>query len=55
MHKETTPPSSLNNLPDKTIYLPYTPPVLIVLEDSTIENNNCGLGLDGGAYPNNLS
>ena len=50
MHEETTQPPSLNNLSDNKIYLPYTPPMLTILEDSTIESNP-GSGVDGGAYP----
>ena len=55
MTKEMTQPSSLNNVSDNEIYLPYTPPMLTVLEDSTIEGNP-GSGADAGGYPgHNLS
>ena len=50
MNKETTQPSSLNDLSDNKVYLPYTPPMLTVLEDSTIEGN-VGSGADAGGYP----
>ena len=50
MNKETIQPPSLNNLSDNKIILPYNPPMLTVLEDSTIEGNT-GVGSDAGGYP----
>ncbi len=49
MHNDITQPPSTNNLSDNKIYLPYTPPTLTVLEDSTIEGN-VGSGADAGGY-----
>ena len=51
MNQETTQAHSLNNLSDDKIYLPYTPPTMTILEDSTIEAT-AGPGNDAGGYLN---
>jgi len=50
MINETTQPPGLNNSSDNKIQLPYTPPMLTVFEDSTIDGNT-GSGADAGGYP----